>query len=264
MRKLLLLIILFPGFLFANDYECVPGHISYLPESKTISLNPKIIIEGSGYIQKLLQQFKDNPPYLENAAGDRVLLQLEEINVGQRGISQGLFSPTEKLKPNTENFPNYISGTENKPANPEKYDRLEKEHKRVKWTTTTTPAEALNQELEINFLENQVEFYGCGPEAFLIFELENTNDQEIWYHTELVDLQTGESHSYILDVWKDALYVGHGMCSGAFSYSKEGEYKVRFTPMNIDGESLATTDWYTFESPYVGADNPWEMLFSKE
>ncbi|MDT0686486.1 hypothetical protein [Autumnicola psychrophila] len=39
----------------------------------------------------------------------------------------------------------------------------------------------------------------------------------------------------------DQLFVGHGMCSEAFTYKIEGKYKVRFTPLNIDGKELATT-----------------------
>ncbi|SHJ25627.1 hypothetical protein SAMN04488096_1224 [Mesonia phycicola] len=41
------------------------------------------------------------------------------------------------------------------------------------------------------------------------------------------------------------------MCSGAFAFKKEGKYKVRFTPMNIDGKKSTTTDWITFESPFM-------------
>ena len=41
------------------------------------------------------------------------------------------------------------------------------------------------------------------------------------------------------------------MCAGAFTFSEKGKYKVRFTPMNTNGKSLETTDWITFESPYM-------------
>lgn len=265
MRKILFLLLIMPGFLLANDsYECILGSITYLPVSETISLNPKIIIEGSGYSQKQIQKFKTNPPYLETESGEKVMLQLEEINVGQMGITQGVFSTQENLNPDTDYFLNYETGDKSQKANPEKYNRELKEHQRIKWSTSTSAIEPLKKDLVITYTRDQVEFYGCGPEAYAVFEIKNSPDQEIWYRTELVNIKTGESRSYILNIWKDDLYVGHGMCGGAFLYDETGDYEVRFTPMNIDGQNLATTDWFTYESPYVGVENPWDMLFKQQ
>ena len=36
-----------------------------------------------------------------------------------------------------------------------------------------------------------------------------------------------------------------------FSHMKKGAYKVRFTLMNTDEKSLDTTDWYTYNSPFM-------------
>ena len=33
--------------------------------------------------------------------------------------------------------------------------------------------------------------------------------------------------------------------------NKNEKYKVRFTPMNIDGKLSNTTDWQIFENPYL-------------
>ena len=46
------------------------------------------------------------------------------------------------------------------------------------------------------------------------------------------------------------------MCSGAFTFTRKGKYKVRFTPMNTDGKSLKTTGWRTFESPFMNDKSP--------
>jgi len=40
------------------------------------------------------------------------------------------------------------------------------------------------------------------------------------------------------------------MYARTFTFKRKGTYKVRFTPMNIDGKSLETTDWKIFESPF--------------
>jgi hypothetical protein len=60
-----------------------------------------------------------------------------------------------------------------------------------------------------------------------------------------------EKTTFYIREWEETLDVGHGMCSGAFKFKKEGDYKVRFTPMNIDGISLKTTNWETFKSPLM-------------
>ena len=40
------------------------------------------------------------------------------------------------------------------------------------------------------------------------------------------------------------------MCSGAFLFKEKGKYKVRFTPMNIDGKMNKKSQWITFDNPY--------------
>ena len=84
-----------------------------------------------------------------------------------------------------------------------------------------------------------------------IFKVKNKSDSEIWYKTEVVELSTNETKVFYIKEWNGKLNVGHGMCAGAFTYTNKGKYKVRFTPMNTDGKSLKTTDWTTFESPFM-------------
>jgi len=66
-----------------------------------------------------------------------------------------------------------------------------------------------------------------------------------------MNITTNHTFSFYLTPRGNKLYVGNDMCSGAFLYEKKGSYKVRFTPMNTDGKSLDTTDWYTYNSPFM-------------
>ena len=63
--------------------------------------------------------------------------------------------------------------------------------------------------------------------------------------------QTCKSTIYFLPLSEsNKLNVGHGMCSGAFKYEREKSYKIRFSPIDINGNDSDTwTEWIAFESP---------------
>ncbi|TDN80811.1 hypothetical protein DET49_13023 [Salegentibacter sp. 24] len=242
----------------STDYECAISGMNYYPIQQEISLNPQILIQGYAMDQKTIRGFEELPPYLETESGEKVMLELLAINEGQMSLTQAIFKPVTSLKPNTDYYLNFQRAKQNEKEDPTRYNSEKKERERIIWSTTNTKdLKPMDSELEITFDKTNVEWYGCGPEANALFKINNTKGQEIWYRTEFVDLETGKSSTYILNTWKDKLYVGHGMCSGAFTYAKTGKYKVRFTPMNIDGKISKTTKWFTYESPFVGEENPW-------
>lgn len=114
----------------------------------------------------------------------------------------------------------------------------------------------LNPNLNIRFKNTEVEMYGCGPSANAIFIEENKPENESWYKTEVVEIAANKKTVYYIKDWLGRLEVGHNMCSGAFRFKDKGKYKVRFTPMNIDGEALKTTSWTTFDSPFKNYKGP--------
>jgi len=236
-----------------EDYECAMSGMTYYPVQKEISLDPRILFQSYAFDEKTIQGFKDLPPYLETKTGEKIMLKLLNINEGQMSISQAMFTPITTLNPNTDYYLNFQRANQNKKENPTRYNYEKEESVRIVWSTTNVKDfVSHNNKLEINFEKTKVEWYGCGPSANAIFSVKNTIDREVWYRTELVDLETGETSTYILHTRENKLYVGHGMCGGAFTYAKTGIYKVRITPMNIDGELLRTTDWFKYESPFVG------------
>ena len=75
----------------------------------------------------------------------------------------------------------------------------------------------------------------------------------------MIEIATNKKTTFYLTEWENKLNVGHGMCSGAFIFEDVGKYKVRFTPMNRDGESIKTTEWKLFASPFEN-DKPFIKL----
>lgn len=253
------LFLVFTSAIQASGYECAMSGIQYFPQQKEISLHPMFIIEGYAWSQKDIVALKNREVFLESASREKVALELQEILKGEMQLTQALYKPAQSLAPNTIYFLKVSAAqSENELEKFEQYNREKKEWENVAWNTSNLKHTApLNSNLQLEFVETNVEFYGCGPEANAVFDISGKGDAEIWYKTEVEELATGKRTIYYIREWKDQLFVGHGMCSGAFTYKKDGKYKVRFTPLNIDGNELATTSWTSFDSPFLHAENPW-------
>jgi len=67
-----------------------------------------------------------------------------------------------------------------------------------------------------------------------------------------MDLTDEETKIYFLKTSKkDTITIGHGMCSGGFSFKPNHLYQARFSIMdNCNSYQDEWTDWIEFESPY--------------
>jgi len=224
----------------------------FFPEQKEISLNSMFIVQGYYFSQKIIKSFKNRVIYLESEKGELIELNLQEILKGQMDLTQAIFHPTSQLKPNTTYFLKYTDQTEHEGKEMMQYNRESKKREKVYWKTTDKKElETLNSNMNVEFEKTEVIHFGCGPSANAVFNIKNKSEAEIWYKTEFVDIATNNKTIFFIKEWHGKLNVGHGMCSGAFTYKNKGKYKVRFTPMNTDGKSLKTTNWKTFESPFM-------------
>ena len=249
MKKIILA--LFLSLLFKSVFaECI-SIMSFFPKQKEISLNSMFIIEGYLSCQETINSFKERKVYLESENSELIELILQEILKGEKDLTQAIFKPSEELKPNTIYFLRYSDQTEMEEKEMIEFNREIKKREKVYWKTTDKKMmPVLNPNLNIKFKNTEVEMYGCGPSANAIFIEENKPENEIWYKTEVVEIATNKKTIYYLKDWLGRLEVGHNECSGAFRYKDKGKYKVRFTPMNTDGEPLKTTSWTTFDSPF--------------
>ncbi|WP_040282607.1 hypothetical protein [Psychroserpens damuponensis] len=256
MKKILLFLLLTFGMKSAFA-DCAGMGMQFFPSTKEISLNSMFIIQGYAFSQKTIKSFEERTIYLESESGELIELNLQEILIGQKQLTQAIFYPTSELKPNTKYFLKYSDETEFEVREMTTYNREKKKREKVYWKTTDKKSiEKLNSNLTLEFEKTNVEHYGCGPEANAIFNIKNKSESEVWYKTEVVDLSANNKKVFYIKEWNDKLNVGHGMCSGAFTFKNKGKYKVRFTPMNIDGKSLKTTNWTTFESPFMNDKSP--------
>ncbi|RZS91869.1 hypothetical protein [Aquimarina brevivitae] len=230
--------------------ECTESGMQFYPTQKEISLNPMFIIQGYAESQKTVNSFENRKVYLVSETGDRIQLRLQEMFKGQFQLTQAIFYTTSSLEPNTTYFLTYENQTEAETIEMIKY--YDNKEEKVYWTTSDQHhVDPLTNSLSIAFEKTEVFQYGCGPEAYASFAITNKPKAEIWYKTEVKEVGATTTSLYYITPWFEKLHVGHDMCSGAFTFTPTATYKVRFTPMNIDGKSLPTTDWIAFTSPFM-------------
>lgn len=218
-------------------------------------------MEGYSFGQIIIYSFQyDRIPFLESENGEMVELVLKEFLEGQRGLTQAVFRPSKKLKLRKKYFLKFteIQGGFNL-SNLTRYNTEIGENERVAWEVTQRESDILKSGINLEFEKTNVEYSAEGPEANAIFQPHHGSESEIWYRAEVYDEQSKSSNIIILTEWQGKLQVGHGICAGAFKFNKDGNYKVRFTPMNIDAKELTTTEWTSFESPYKNAVNPFGL-----
>jgi hypothetical protein len=97
--------------------------------------------------------------------------------------------------------------------------------------------------------------YGCGPAIGVSFSCNVKEDSEYLVKTAVKDTKTGKEVIYYLVPDKNEVYIGHGMCSGAFEF-REGnrdafgkQYEVKFSLMDASGNITGWTDVISFTSP---------------
>jgi hypothetical protein len=225
--------------------------MTFLPKKKEISLNSMFIIEGYGFSQKTINNLQNREVYLEDKNKEKIILNLIEVLIGNMLLTQAIFKPTTKLKSNTIYYLKYTDQTKEESNEMRKWNSKTSKREKVFWKTTNLEnIDLLNKDLKIEFNSTEVVLYGCGPSVNAIFDIKNKKHREIWYKTELINLVTKSKKTYIIREWKNNLNVGHGMCAGAFKFEKKGRYKVRFTPMNIDGKMNRSTEWFIFDNPH--------------
>jgi hypothetical protein len=225
--------------------------MQFFPKNKTISQNPMFIIEGYNNSQQTVESFKNRNVFLISQYGEKINLKLAQIIKGQMSLTQAVFKVENSLKPQTKYFIRYSDETEFEISERKKYNSTNNKSEEVFWKTSEKEnSDLITPNLNLKFEKTDVVHFGCGPSANAIFDVNNSSESEIWFKTEVIEISTNTKTTFYLTSYDNKINVGHGMCSGAFTFKKNGKYKVKFTAMNIDGKEIKPTEWTTFESPY--------------
>lgn len=248
MKKLVVILFIFLGSTLAFG-KCGAGGLQFYPEQKEISLNTMFIIQGYAKSQENIIEFYKKRVYLISENGELIELKLQKMYKGQKDLTQAIFKPEKELKPNTKYF---LKNPNDSIEFYSQWSSEKKENENVYWITTNLKeSKAINPNLNIEFNKTEIIQYGCGPSVNAIFNVKNNSGGEIWYKTEVINLSNNRTNTYYIKDLDGKLNVGHGMCAGAFAFDRSSKYKVRFTPMNIDGKEIDVTNWIEFENPFL-------------
>lgn len=220
---------------------CSFASISVWPARATISTNSIFVIEGYGASQALIRQLnKKNRIYLISGP-EIVEIAVVRILEGQFRLTQALLKPRRELTPGK--------------SYQLKIDSLEGFDKSAyKVSTWTVKAQADKQIpawlCEPVFTGKSYTEYGCGPALFAHFCGTAANDSSTLIYAKVFNKTNNTTRDYYLKPYKKSINIGHGMCSGAFTFEENSQYEVQFGLMDASGhESTQLTNSIAFTSP---------------
>jgi hypothetical protein len=237
---IVVLLTIFTRSLYA---DCDDSGLWVFPRNTEISSNSYFLLTGFSASQMIIESLNSKYPVYLVADDHRVSLNVVKTNKGMYELTQALLHPTREL---IVGKTYYL-----------KIDSLDAWSQTlltdICWTVSDKK-DLIQPEWEKEPIISSeiVELYGCGPEVYVIFDLSVIDESKVLVNTELIDLETNESTKYFLTPNKESkLYIGQGMCAGAFSLEKISQCKVRFELWDLSGNKTEMwTNWIEFESPY--------------
>lgn len=233
--------------------ECSSNGIWAYPSTTEINQNTILIVEGYARSQRVIDSLNIGYQIYLESGEEQIALEVIETCQGMFSITQALLRPISKLTPG-KTYKLKIS-------NLDKWD----ERDLSKWNSEKKRYEAISWKVsskidndnpkwitEPKLVANGTEWYGCGPAVYAIFDLKIKDASSSLVKVELYNYDTKEINTYYLTLNDDGkLEVGHGMCSGAFTFRNKQQYKIRFSLTDISGNSDEKwTDWGNLDSPY--------------
>src|SRR5690606_18411358 len=136
---------------------------------------------------------------------------------------------------------------------PKRYDEILNKYVEVSWKVQSTLDNTKPKWKNLHaHKENSWVGLGCGPAIYPMFSAQAEDASETYVIVELQNKQLTETNQYLLLLAGGTANIGHGMCSGGFTFSKEekDQYQARFKLFDICGNhSDEWTDWISFDNP---------------
>lgn len=232
--------------LILNSYslfaDCMSRSIWCFPKAEEINHNSIIIIEGYGESQKIIKDLNEKFPIYLKSEDHMVKLKVKEICQGAFRENQAILEIDGDLVIGKK----YVL----------KIDGLTKEENDFygeidSWTVKGNfENKKTIWKQQPKYTDSEFAMYGCGPDVYLNFDCNVSNESEAFVKTELVDLKTNEKTIYYLTINAGKIKIGHSMCGGPFAFKSKRQYKVRFDLHDISGNTTGKwTSWTTINSP---------------
>jgi len=233
--------------------KCFSHDLSVFPESKEIDQNSIIMLIGYGYDQPLIDSLCLGYTVFLVSVNDTVNLEVECINRGMFLLTQAILKPQTPLIVG-QRYHLIIKNQKGQNMRAPSFYREELDgYENASWMVIEHLDNEAPYFLSFPVLsESKTLHHGCGPEVYAQFECSIQDDSEVLVKTEFKEFDNKETVVYyLISRGRKQIYIGHGMCSGAFKYRPEKMYQVRFCLVDLNGNTNSTwTDWITFKSPF--------------
>lgn len=253
MRKLIVSILLV-AFALPALAKCASTAIWAYPSTKEVPRNGRFLVIGYGKAVQVIDSLDESYPVHLQSGDRKVPLKVEERNKGYKQ-KQALIRPKEELEPGRTYrlripslgdresvlLTNYRSELDKREWLSWKVGK-KRDQKMPEWKQTPELVDRRYQEL------------GCGPRVQAVFGLEGIEDAELWAKVRLRKVGSELNEEWILPIEDGQVVLGHGMCSGSFSFAPSSKYEVRFRLMDPCGNKMSTwSEWKRFEAPEKGS-----------
>lgn len=240
MKRLILLLIILT-INFSVKAKCSSSGIYVWPTQQNITTNSIIVIEGYAQSQELIRQLnKKNKIYL-TCNSERLLINVLRILEGQHNLTQAILKPEKELQIG-KTYELHIDNLGTFDID---------EYKVVKWTVNSEQdIEKPIWSCEPTYINQNFTAFGCGPEMYVNFCGAFKDKSPTLIYAKVFDKKNKTSSDYFLSSDNQKISIGHGMCSGEFSFNREINYEVQFGLMDASGnENLTLTKPIIFTSP---------------
>lgn len=241
MKKYILIYLILSIRISANAM-CTSSGIHVWPTQKNISSNSIFVIEGYSQSQELIRQLNKKCKIYLMSNSERIPVKVLKILKGQFNLTQAILKPEIELTKG-ETYELYVD-------NLKTFDEP-REFKVGKWAVSLDKdIEKPKWNCEPIFKGQSYTSYGCGPEMYVNFCGSFKDNSPTLIYAKVFDKKNKSSSAYFLTSDKQRISLGHGMCSGEFSFDKESSYEVQFGLMDASGnENFHFTELVGFMFP---------------
>lgn len=232
--------------------DCASSGITVYPQENDINHNTKIFLEGYYFSQETIRGLGETHEAWLVAGSEKVKLIVEERYEGMMYLTMAVMRPETSLKVGIR-YTLKIEGLDDEIEHePTRYNPKSKKWEAISWMVspiTDETAPVISKEPV--YQSGDYTAFGCGPAISASFKTEVTDHSPLFALVELEEWTGGTVNTYLVPIGESGIIsVGHGMCSGAFTYEPAGKYKVRFKVMDVSGNvSGDWSDWINFKNP---------------
>jgi hypothetical protein len=225
--------LLIPASLHA---DCAGAGIWVWPKGESISAEQTFLIEGYAESQNMIRKL---------VRGYRAVLwdgnTMIDLNVvgryeGDMHLSLVILKSTMALTVGTT-YELSIVGLRNGEEQPYRWNNDTHTKEPIRWTVSAEQQELASLIPQPREIKKTLIHYGCGPAEWVKFEIANANSPAALVLVTVIEKGSQRLTRYVLQVEEGHVQIGHGMCSGAFTFTTGESYSVTFDPIGADGKA---------------------------